>query len=81
MELKQSMSPYEKMILPIIGPIQCVCACAVQPKMKRPTGKMIMPICQAQASQFGACCRVLLPAQSVKTPNAEMQGFDGCNTA
>lgn len=45
MLLNVNINPYEKMMLPIIGPIQCVCACAVQPKMRRPMGKMIMPIC------------------------------------
>lgn len=43
-ELKASVRPNSSTAVPICGPIQCVCAWAVQPRMKIPMGQIIMPI-------------------------------------
>lgn len=40
-----SIRPKHVIVYPIWTAIQCTSACAVQPKISRPIGMMIMPIC------------------------------------
>ena len=53
-ELKASVNPKRRMLVPIWGPIQCVCASAVQPKMNIPIGQMIIPIWVRTSYQVNA---------------------------